>query len=125
MVHLVFVTTHRLVLQCLVPLIHVLHVYLQCTCSRTFRAVIATYECVKNNRGNSLSKCQLVKTMSKARVRKIHVMGKNEWFCSLPFHWHFGNILSLFFHTFGMLLFLWGYCFIITTISILLLIHDD
>ena len=54
-------------------------------------------------------------------------MGKNEWFCSLPFHWHFGNTLSLFFHTFRMLLllFLWGYCFIITTISILLLIHDD
>ena len=42
-------------------------------------------------------------------------MGKNEWFCSLPFHWHFGNILSLFFHTFRML-------FIIIFMGLLLLL---
>ena len=33
------------------------------------RDIVPIYECVKNNGGNSLSKCQLVKTMSKARVR--------------------------------------------------------
>ena len=52
-------------------------------------------------------------------------MGKNEWFCSLPFHWHFGNILSLFFHTFRMLLlFFMGLLFYYyyTTISIYMMI---
>ena len=33
------------------------------------RDIVPIYECVKNNGGNSLSNCQLVKTMSKARVK--------------------------------------------------------
>ena len=49
----------------------------------------------------------------------MHVMGKNEWFCSLPFYWHFGNILSLFFHIFAryLSLFLWGYFLFIIVIN--------
>ena len=33
------------------------------------RDIVPIYECVKINGGNGLFKCQLVKTMSKARVR--------------------------------------------------------
>ena len=74
---------------------------------------------MKNNGGNSLSKCQLVKTMSKARVRNT-CNGEKRVVLLFAFHWHFGNILSLFFHTFRMLLFFMGlfiYLFIIIVIN--------